>query len=257
MQPGASKSASASGPVCPPRVERVARGWVKRAEPEAKNPWRPVVRGLTALVPWPLLRSTATPGDEASVREEADRLRRWRQAGLAVPELLEATDAYILTADAGLPLRSWLRDERDPARRLEAVTLAARALGQFHRLGFCHGRPFLKDIVYDGRQVSFIDLEEEPTRVMPLLTAQVRDLMLFVMSYAASLGERHPFDDLRSVAEAYRAANPAPELHRSLRRNFRVLWWAALPLRLFPSALLGRDGRQAVLGLKVLRRLVD
>lgn len=240
----------------PPRVERVAQGWAKRAEPEAKNPWRLVLRCTTAMVPWPLLRSTATSGDCDSVQAEAERLRRWRAAGLPVPELLEAHAGYFVTADAGQSLRSCLRVEADPGRRLQAVKLAARALGQLHRLGYCHGRPFLKDIVYDGRQVTFVDLEEDPTRVMPLGTAQVRDLMLFVMSCTASLGERHSRDDLQRIAAAYWEMNPSMELRAALRRNLRAIWWAALPLRLCPQRWLGRDGRQVVRGLAVLRRLV-
>lgn len=255
MSPGNSAVFSTAGVVRPPRVERVARGWLKRAEPEPKNPWRKVVRYTTTLVPWPLLRSTATTGDLDSVRAEARRLRQWRAAGLPVPELLEAAEDHIVVAHAGESLREWLAREPVVARRLEAVVLAARSLGQLHRTGFCHGRPFLKDLVYDGRQVTFIDLEEEPSKVMPLLTAQVRDVMLFIMSCAALLGAKHPAGDLRLVADAYRAANPSPELQRSLRRNLRALWWAALPLRLCPTRWLGRDGRQAVSGLAALRRL--
>lgn len=239
----------------PPRVERVARGWIKRPEPAAKNPWRPFVRIATTLVPWPLLRSTATTGDCDSVQQEAQRLRAWRKAGLPVPELLEVGATHILTADAGQPLRAWLAREKDATHRLHAVTLAARSLGQLHRLGYCHGRPFLKDIVYDGRQVSFIDLEESPEQVMPLITAQVRDLMLFVMSCTASLGETHPLEDLRAIAAAYWQTNPSPRLRRVLRRNLRAIYWASLPLRLCPWRLLGRDGRQVVRGLAVLRRL--
>ncbi|HLP09485.1 MAG TPA: lipopolysaccharide kinase InaA family protein [Opitutaceae bacterium] len=237
------------------RVERVARGWVKRADPAGKNRWGALLRIATLLLPWPMLRVTAGNGDAESVREEAERLQRWRAAGLPVPEVLEATDAYLVTADAGVPLRRWLRDQTDPVRRLEAVKKAARALGQLHRLGLCHGRPFLKDIVYDGESVSFIDLEEDPARVMLVLTAQVRDVMLFVMSYTASLSEAHSLEDLRAIAAVYREENPSPRLQRSLRRNLRALWWAALPLRLCPWGWLGRDGRQAVLGLRVLRRL--
>jgi tRNA A-37 threonylcarbamoyl transferase component Bud32 len=237
------------------RVERVARGWVKRADPAGKNRWAALLRVATLLLPWPMLRATATSGDATSVREEAERLQRWRLAGLPVPEVLEATDAYLVTADAGISLRRWLQLETDPARRVDAVKKAARALGQLHRLGLCHGRPFLKDIVYDGRSVSFVDLEEDPARVMLVLTAQVRDVMLFVMSFTASLAERHPLGDLRAIATAYREENPSPRLQRSLRRNLRALWWTALPLRLCPWRWLGRDGRQAVLGLRVLRQL--
>lgn len=239
-----------------PRVERVEGGWVKRAEPAAKNRWRNVIRCTTTLVPWPLLRSTATSGDCDSVQGEAARLQRWRAAGLPVPELLEAGREYFVTADAGQSLRSWLREEGDAALRLKAVTHAARALGELHRTGFCHGRPFLKDIVFDGRQVTFVDLEEDPVQVMPLVTAQTRDLMLFVMSFTASLGERHARSELKQIAAVYWEHNPSARLRRVLRRNLRAIWWAALPLRLCPDRWLGRDGRQVVRGLAVLRGLV-
>lgn len=238
-----------------PRLEQVGRAWVKRAEPQGKNRLLALARRATVLVPWPLLRATATTGDCDSLLAEARRLQRWRAAGLPAAQLLEVGADHFVTADAGLPLRTWLRNETSPARRLDAVMLAARALGQLHRQGFCHGRPFLKDIVYDGLQVTFIDLEEDPTEVMPLVTAQVRDLMLFVMSCAASLEDRHTPADLQTVADAYWEENPSRGLRRTLRRNLRALGLATLPLRLVPSRWLGRDGRQAVLGLRVLRRL--
>jgi tRNA A-37 threonylcarbamoyl transferase component Bud32 len=239
-----------------PRVQRVERGWIKRAEPTTKNPWQPTARFMTRLLPWPLLRSTATTGDRQSVIAEAERLRAWKSAGLPVPELLEATPDHILTADAGQPLRGWLRTEISPARRLAATQLAARSLGQLHASGYCHGRPFLKDIVYDERQVAFIDLEESPEKVMPLVTAQVRDLMLFMMSCTALLGDSHPPEDFHALINTYWLANPSVTVLRVLRRNLNVIYWLALPLRLCPSRLLGRDGRQIVRGLAVLRRLV-
>lgn len=238
-----------------PRLERVGRAWVKRAEPQGKNRLLALARRASVLVPWPLLRATATNGDCDSLMAEAGRLRQWQAAGLPAAELLEVGVTHFATADAGQPLRTWLREEAEASNRIKAVTLAARSLGQLHRQGYCHGRPFLKDIVYDGIDVTFIDLEEDPTTVMPLVTAQVRDLMLFVMSYTASLGERHSLADLQAVADAYWEANPSQCLRRALRRNLRALWWAALPLRLWPFRWLGRDGRQAVLGLRVLRRL--
>lgn len=237
-----------------PRIERVECGWCKRAEPGRKNPWRPVLRVVTTLIPWPMLRSTATTGDDKSVRTEAGRLQTWRKAGLPVPELLEVTAGYIIIADVGTPLRNWLRAETDPEHRLDAVKLATINLGVIHRSGFCHGRPFLKDIIYDGSHIRFIDLEEEPEKIMSLATAQARDLMLFIMSCAASFGNHHPIEDLRALINIYWQTNPSHQVQRVMRRNVNAIYLLTFPLRLLPQRFLGRDARQALRGLAVLRQ---
>lgn len=232
------------------RTQRVAQGWIKRAETKSKNTWRPLVHIVTKLLPWPILRLTATTGDGASVQKEAKRLLEWKNAGLPVPEVLEIKPEYILIADAGQSLRSWLTKETDPSCRLRVIKLAAQSLGTIHQLGFCHGRPFLKDIVYDGQRIAFIDLEEDPAKVMPLATAQSRDLLLFIMSYTAILNDKHQAVELQAIINSYWTANPSEQVRRELKNNLRLFYWIALPLRLCPKWLLGRDGRHIVRALK-------
>lgn len=239
------------------RTQRVEQGWIKRAETKSKNTWRPLVHIVTELLPWPILRLTATTGDGASVQAEAKRLLEWRNAGLPVPEVLEIKPEYILVADAGQSLRNLLTKEPDPACRIRVIKLAAQSLGTIHQLGFCHGRPFLKDIVYDGQRIAFIDLEEDPAKVMPLATAQSRDLLLFIMSFTAILNNKHPAMDLRAIINSYWTANPSEQVRLELKNNLRLFYWIALPLRLCPKWLLGRDGRQIVRALNDAMGLED
>lgn len=94
----------------------------------------------------------------------------------------------LITADAGRPVSALLADG-DGDQAGPALIGAAQALGRLHAAGFAHGRPNLKDVLWDGCRAVFIDLEKFPLRA-DLAHAQRRDLLLFAFSAHAVAGRR-------------------------------------------------------------------
>lgn len=150
------------------RVSRLSwngsRMWLKRPEPW--RGWR-----------WRLQK-----GDPARAFEaELSALMRLDGLGVAVPRVLARGPQFLLVADAGPTVETLLSDPATPAATAaQAVEAAARALAGLHRRGGAHGRPYLRDICWDGRRAVLIDLETSRTRGGALRRG--RDIVLFLAS---------------------------------------------------------------------------
>ncbi len=150
------------------RVKRIEHGgvvyWVKRPECHSLF-WR--------------LRK----GDPARALErERQGLHAMRRLGLPVADLVHEGADYLVTRDAGIPLSEVVRSACfDDEERCRALLAAASALHRIHEAGLAHGRPNLKDILWDGEKVTFIDLEMFGV-VRNLRRAQILDLLMFGLS---------------------------------------------------------------------------
>lgn len=138
--------------------------WVKR--PEAHSLW------------WRLRK-----GDPARALErERKGLHAMRRLGLPVADLVHEGPDYLVTRDAGIPMSEVVRSTTIPdEERCRALLCAATALHRIHEAGLAHGRPNLKDILWDGADVTFIDLEMFGV-VRNLRRAQILDLLMFGLS---------------------------------------------------------------------------
>lgn len=155
-----------SGPAL--RVQRLtsagARFWLKR--PEQPRSWR-----------WRLQKGDPVRAFEA----ERDGLQRMAQLGAPVPRIVTAGRDFMLIEDAGPTLQHLLDNPQTPeAEQRQAVADAARALGRLHGAGLAHGRPYLRDICWDGAQIRMIDFERFSRRNSP--GRQGKDAILFLSS---------------------------------------------------------------------------
>lgn len=215
--------------------------WAKRVVASKAGGWHRVQRFLSLLVPLKILRPTVPAGNGHELREEYRRLENFNKAGIRVPEILGFAGDYFVTAHAGDSLEQAIGKEACAAGRGLLLRRAAAALAALHKAGFCHGRPYLRDMFVTATgEIGFFDLEENPALVMPLATAQARDFWIFTSSAAEWLPdeERQVFVDeyLRSAPEAAR------------QQLFRLVRWA-VPLcnmlRFLPLKP-GRDLRKAL-----------
>lgn len=111
-----------------------------------------------------------------------------QQLNLA-PPLIRGTDAYFVMPAVGKNLQECLKETLQPHSTIAQATLrkgfylAGQGLSTLHEYGFYHGRPALRDIVFDREegQVAFIDWETAPytSRIKPYIL----DLLIFVHSY--------------------------------------------------------------------------
>lgn len=142
--------------------------------------------------------------DKAFARERAG-YHALAGSGLPIAQLVLEGPDYLVIRDAGVSLPSVLRDPRySEADRVRAIRMAGEALQQFHAAGVAHGRPNLKDMLWNGEKVTFIDLERfNPARRLDL--AKVLDYLLFAFSCFAAVNESIASVDV--ALQSYRAAD--------------------------------------------------
>lgn len=192
------------------------------------------------------LRSYADLSPAAALRYEAHRIAQWQASGLPAPRLLAIGEDCLITADAGPTLIRWLAEEVSTACRLNLLERAAQALGYIHGAGFCHGDPLLRHIAYDGRKVTFLNLDEPPPARMPPALAQTRDTLRFLVSATGALPREQLATCLRVLWAAYLRGKPSPRSVQTLRRTLPLLRWFSRLSSLVPSAWLGRDAARAL-----------
>jgi tRNA A-37 threonylcarbamoyl transferase component Bud32 len=152
-----------------------------------------------------------------------------------VPEVLHDGDDALMLSDCGEPLAARLRRQADPAAREGLLAAAIRALADLHRLGLCHGRPFIKDMTIRDGVIHLLDFEEDPLRLMPLAKAQARDVWLFLQSASRFTG-----DDPDMLVRVLAAWDPpeSTSVRAELARFARLL----RPLRILAQRVPGRFG---------------
>lgn len=163
-----------------------------------------------------------------SFQAERQALHDLHDCGMPVADLVAEDADYFLTADAGETLRHMLRDRnRTAADRQAAFRAAGRSLAMLHRAGLTHGRPSIRDICWDGRRATFIDLERfRPGPAEP--RAMGLDLLLLVHSVFAVAGGGGP--ELDAALGAYATLAPVAAM-TAARRTAQHLGWLRLLLR--------------------------
>ena len=209
--------------------------WVKLTVPPKARIWHTLQKIIAGISGCPILRATVSPGGTESLKMEAERLREFKSKGFHVPDVLAVYDDMLVLTDAGQQFREYLDKTTDSQKRRDALKSAMRSMGNLHRAGLAHGRPYMRDMTWDGNVIGFLDLEEDPVRVMPLTTAQARDIWIFLSAasrYARRPGHKGIYEDALIVELFHEYARDADK---------DVL----------------KDLQQFVLFLKPLRRVLD
>ncbi len=231
--------------------------WIKRFDsyrrpfPKRLHAW------LSPLLPLPFLRSSLAKSGAGLARREVRKASRFRAGGFATPAVLYSNDALFVLSEVAQIAADVLSKLRRlaPARHDDLLVEMAGALGKVHAAGLCHGRPHPRDMYLVGEtkgsaakpgfnaSLGFFDFEEEPEAVMPLATAQARDVwLLFMPIVVLSISTETP---ARSWA-AYCSHAPGAVIH-DLRRIVSCFSLLLPVLRALRPIRLGHDGR-ALLG---------
>jgi tRNA A-37 threonylcarbamoyl transferase component Bud32 len=214
-----------------PRVERITfegqPAWRKHYGPAEHRmrlaALRAVARraGLRPLVP------PAPLAGEAACRTEHMMIERLDALGVPVPRVLFADRVQLVLSDIGVTLSERCKQEPDSARREALVKQGFAALGNLHARGGCVSQAFARNLTVSDNRIGFIDLEHDPLSVMPLVSAQARDVLLFVHSTARFL-PRPAFAALLREHMRNEAGAVAAEVIATARR----LAWVAPVTRL-------------------------
>lgn len=194
------------------------------------------------------LRWRLQKGDplRALAREQAV-LASLRDLGAPVPRMVAAGPDYLVLEDAGPTLANLFADAATTApEAARAAIAAAAALGRLHARGLAHGRPYLRDLCWDGARITMIDFES--FRARNGAGRQGRDLVLFLASLLAQPGGEAHF---APALAAWRAEAPVA----ALRAAGRWVWLLRALAPLAGPLTRRRKGSSEVKGYLALARL--
>ncbi len=196
---------------------------------------------------WRLRKGNSLTAFEADLRA----MHLLGRAGMPVPPVLTEGPDYFVTPDRGQSLAYLLRDGALPEpERSMALIRAGQALAGLHLAGFCHGRPSVRDLLWDGATITLIDFERfRMDRNRPVHMAT--DLLIMTQSVFAC--SKSAGQDAETLVAAYGQA--APEQMARTRARVAMIRWpvrlgAALPFR----RGLGNDLRALAAAVHLLAR---
>ena len=197
--------------------------WIKRPE---------VLRGKLRLY-------KGDPG--RAFQAERTALLAMAHKDLPIAKLVASGEDFMAFEDAGAPLKRLLRFEEHPLKeRVSMMEGAAKALAQLHLAGISHGRPNLKDILWQDGQARFIDFERAaPAR--NTARGHAEDVILFFFSAFAEMDDS--VVEIEAARTAYIAAGGAPFWALAVRRMSGLGWAYALSRLAVPFLGSGRDFR--------------
>ena len=230
--------------------------WIKRQGTEQAPWWAKFQLFMASLLPYAFLKPSPILKPAAMMTREKRRMIEFGDKGFPVPDIIYASETAIVLSDVGPTVQRILKTKRGAGDIDHDALLVdcAAAIGDLHAAGLCHGRPHVRDFFLRDGRIGFMDFEEEPQAVMPLETAQARDVwLLFLPLVMLAQNGRATLD------AAYRAwVSRAPQAARAeLRRLVRVLG-RFLPLaRLIGRVRMGSDLQRFILATDYLKNAVE
>lgn len=165
------------------------------------------------------LRWRLQKGDpNTAFAREVVLLRGFAAKGAPVPKIVAEDGGRIVLADHGKPLQWLVHRGQADAVLMQHV---GQALAKLHALGLAHGRPSLRDICWDGNDLTFLDLEAG-AKLQANAQDQARDLFLLLHSVFLTDGTSSPLAE--PVLAAYRSAS-GPAVWTATQKRSRRLWW--------------------------------
>jgi len=234
--------------------------WLKRAGP-GNSAWRyQMLELLARLLRLPVLRPVPSPGGQAAIALEVQRLQQLAAFGVRVPNILAVQQNGFLMGHLGLPgqeapsLANALRARiaKGSTALLPLWQQGLELLALIHRQGLCLSQAFARNMVIcpDG-ELACVDFEDDPTAALPLPLCQVRDVLCYLHSSVIYLAHAHSLPEAQAMLRAwltqptYNAA-----FHTTLRYTLARLGW----LRHLPTnRRLGRDAQRLRAAWEVLQ----
>jgi len=205
------------------RIENVTRGgqefWIKR--PEA--------------LPFKMRLQKGDPFKAFAAEIEAHK--RFEDLGLPVPRIVASGPDFVITEGAGPSINTLLATLSD-SDQSTVLFRAGEALASWHRKGFGHGRPSLKDMCWQDGKITFLDFERAGDKRNGV-GGQVMDLLILLFSTSVETGGEN--SAMAAVRDGYLSAGGRSNWRRA---KARLRWLTPLRLALRPVVWVLGENRE-------------
>lgn len=200
--------------------------YVKKSEKTKRHIGHRLQGLLYRIFKDPILIPTVLGKNEDDIAFQVDKMRRLKQNGIHVPEVIHAHSDYFIMTDCGECVKDYLK--KHPKQMDAVLASACREMAKLHMKNFVHGGAQIKNFVIKNGVVSLIDFEE---KILPehIEAFKVRDMLVFLLSL-----ERCRFHaDIERLCRLYQEMTKA-DMYGEMGRFFKKYRWLSfLNSRLF------------------------
>ena len=126
---------------------------------------------------WKILK----PNSCEALQNEILQLQTLAAQHAPVPELVLFGEDFFVLQDAGRSVNLYVEDDSiSETIKRNILNDCAKALAELHQNGFTHGRPALRDMVWQNGKVTFIDFEEHQDSGNKMQWKKIRDCLIFI-----------------------------------------------------------------------------
>lgn len=157
------------------------RFWIKQPVTARKTIWHGLSAWVARLTDNPLFMPTVSKCALSALDYEIKHISRLHKKGASVPVIVAKDHGWFATADHGITLQKLFKRADLPDDNLDNIVVKAGiTLAELHHLRDWHGRPALRDMLWDGEKVTLIDFEENPAQHLSTVQCMSRDIFLFM-----------------------------------------------------------------------------
>ncbi len=155
--------------------------WVVKVLPRQRRLW--LRRFLTRMAYRLLVKKTQKPqpAKRGIYAHEVNRLLWMKSKGILVPDVIAATDEWVVMSNAGESVEEPYK-KGTPEQKQELMVALAEDLANFHQKNCWHGGAQIRNVHRLPEGFCRFDFEEDLDRDLPLPALQVMDLLMFVSS---------------------------------------------------------------------------
>lgn len=191
--------------------------YVKKSEKSKRRIGHKMQSVLYKIFKDPILIPTVLGKGEDDIRFQVDKMRRLKQNGIRVPEVIYVCSDYFIMADGGECVKDYLK--KHPEQTDSVLARSCCEMAKLHMKNFVHGGAQIKNFVIKNGVVSLIDFEE---KILPehVEAFKVRDMLVFLLSL-----ERCRFHaDIKRLCRLYEQMT-AVDMYGEIKRFFKKYRW--------------------------------
>jgi len=188
---------------------------------------------------------------QKAFKREVVRLKELILQKAPIPRIYLINPQCIVMEDCGRTVRSWLEADISEEKKYQILADAAKTLAKLHDKNIVHGRPLLKDILWQEGKVTFIDFEVT-SHSKNLTYNKVRDDLLFIYGICR---EQVSIKQTEKILETFSRYENNEILCKMLCliEKYRFIYYLLLPFKLVAKTdLMGVYALFEILSTKII-----